>query len=88
MCKSASWQPLDDKEYVILEQDGIPIAAFMDVDEFEDYLEIQDSEVKRSIEESREEYLAGKGRPAEEQGNRMAQRYSSSFMLPWRISSR
>jgi hypothetical protein len=38
----------------------------MDVDEFEEYLEIQDPEVKRSIEQSRKEYLAGKGRPAEE----------------------
>ena len=30
-----------DKEYVILEKDGIPIAAMMDVDEFEDYLELR-----------------------------------------------
>ena len=54
------------KEYVILEKDGIPIAALTNVDEFEDYLELQDPEVKRSIERSRKEYLAGKSRPAEE----------------------
>jgi PHD/YefM family antitoxin component YafN of YafNO toxin-antitoxin module len=54
------------KEYVILEKDGIPIAALMDVDEFEDYLELQDPEVRRDIERSRKEYLAGKSRPAEE----------------------
>jgi Phd_YefM. len=55
-----------NKEYVILEKDGIPIAAMMDVDEFEDYLELQDPKVKRIIEESHKEYLAGKSRPAEE----------------------
>jgi PHD/YefM family antitoxin component YafN of YafNO toxin-antitoxin module len=55
-----------NKEYVILEKDGIPIAALMDVDEFEDYLELQDPKVKRDIEISRKEYLAGKSRPAEE----------------------
>jgi hypothetical protein len=54
------------KEYVILEKDGIPIAALMDVDEFEDYLELQDPEVRCDIERSRKEYLAGKSRPAEE----------------------
>ena len=31
-----------NKEYVILEKDGIPIAGIMDIDEFEDYLELQD----------------------------------------------
>ena len=44
-----------NKEYVILEKDGIPIAALMDVDEFEDYLELQDPKVKRDIEISRKE---------------------------------
>ena len=55
-----------NKEYVILEKDGIPIAAMMDVDEFEDYLELQDPEINRIIAEGRKEYLAGKCRPAEE----------------------
>jgi PHD/YefM family antitoxin component YafN of YafNO toxin-antitoxin module len=55
-----------NKEYVILEKDGIPIAALMDVDEFEDYLELQNPKVKRDIEISRKEYLAGKSRPADE----------------------
>ena len=31
-----------NKEYIILEKDGIPIAGLMDIDEFEDYLELQD----------------------------------------------
>ena len=54
-----------NKEYVILEKDGIPIAGMMDIDEFEDYLELQDRKVKRIIETGRQEYLAGKSRPAE-----------------------
>ena len=54
-----------NKEYVILEKDGIPVAALMDVDEFEDYLELQDPEVNRLIEKGRKEYLSGKTRPAE-----------------------
>ncbi len=54
------------KEYVILEKDGIPIAGIMDIDEFEDYLELQDPKVREHIRKSNEEYLAGKSRPAEE----------------------
>jgi prevent-host-death family protein len=50
------------KECFILEKDGLPVAALMDV-EFEDYLELRDPEVNQTIAESREEYL---GRPAEE----------------------
>lgn len=55
-----------NKEYVVLEKDGIPIAALMDVDEFEDYLELQDPKVRRDIAISNKQYLAGKSRPAEE----------------------
>ena len=54
------------KEYVILEKDGIPVAGLMDIHEFEDYLELQDPEVRAHIRESNQEYLAGKSRPAEE----------------------
>ena len=55
-----------NKEYVILEKGGIPVAGLMDADELEDYLEIRDPKVQRFIRKSHEEYLAGKGRPAEE----------------------
>lgn len=55
-----------NKEYVILEKDGIPIAGLMDIDELEDYLELQDPRVRTHIRKSNQEYLAGKGRPAEE----------------------
>ena len=55
-----------NKERFVLEKDGIPVAGIMDIDEFEDYLELQDPKVKRIIEKGRLEYLAGKSRPAEE----------------------
>ena len=55
-----------NKEYVILEKDGIPVAGLMDIHEFEDYLELQDPKVRAHIRESNQEYLAGKSRPAEE----------------------
>ena len=55
-----------NKEYVILEKDGIPIAGLMDIDEFEVYLELQDPKVREHIQKSNEEYLAGKSRPARE----------------------
>jgi antitoxin (DNA-binding transcriptional repressor) of toxin-antitoxin stability system len=52
------------KEYFILEKDGIPVAGLMDIDEFEDYLESKDPTVRRQIQESYQEYRAGKSRPA------------------------
>src|SRR5574341_1241648 len=55
-----------NKEYVILEKGGIPVAGLMDADELEDYLEVHGPRVQRFIRKSHEEYLAGKGRPAEE----------------------
>lgn len=55
-----------NKEYFILEKDGIPIAGLMDIDEFEDYLELKDPKIREHIKKSHLEYLAGKSRPAEE----------------------
>ncbi len=55
-----------NKEYVILEKDGIPIVGIMDIDEFEDYLEIQDPKIQMEIRQSYQEHLAGKSRPIEE----------------------
>lgn len=55
-----------DKEYIVLEKGGLPVAAIMDIDEFEDYLELRDPQVNRIIEEGTKEYLAGRARPAEE----------------------
>lgn len=55
-----------NKEYFVLEKDGIPVAGLMDIDEFEDYLELQDPKVRAHIQQSYQEYRAGKGRPIEE----------------------
>jgi hypothetical protein len=38
----------------------------MDIDEFEDYLELQDPKVERHIKKSTEDFLAGRSRPASE----------------------
>jgi len=54
-----------NKEYVILEKHGIPLAGVMDIDEFEDHLELQDPRVRAHIAKSRQEFLAGKNRPAD-----------------------
>lgn len=51
-----------NKEYVILEKDGIPIAGMMDIDEFEDYLELQDPQARRAIAKSNEDVRAGRVR--------------------------
>jgi prevent-host-death family protein len=53
-----------DHECFILERDGLPVAALMDMDEFEDYLELHDPEVGKAVAEGRKEHLAGKSRPA------------------------
>ena len=55
-----------DKEYIILEKDGLPVAGLMDIDEFEDYLELQDPKVKRDLSASARDYGAGRSRPAGE----------------------
>jgi hypothetical protein len=52
------------KEYFVLEKDGIPVAGLMDIDAFEDHLELQDPTVRAIIAAGRREYRAGKSRPA------------------------
>lgn len=54
-----------NKEYFILEKDGIPVAGILDADELEDYLELQNPAIRDQIRKSHEDYLAGKARPAE-----------------------
>ena len=55
-----------NKEYFILEKDGIPVAGIMGADELEDYLELQDPKVVRAIAKSSAQHRAGKSRPIEE----------------------
>lgn len=52
-----------DKEYFILEKDGIPVAGLLGADELEDYLEMRDPEARAHIRKSAAERRAGKGRP-------------------------
>ena len=53
-----------NREYFILEKDGIPVAGIMNVDEFEDYLDLQDAGLKKQIRRSQQEYRNGKARGA------------------------
>jgi prevent-host-death family protein len=55
-----------DHEYLILKDNGTPLAAVMDIDEFEDYLEVNDPKVRRAIEMSNEDIREGRTRPARE----------------------
>lgn len=55
-----------NKEYFILEKDGIPVAGILDAEELEDYLELQDPKVRRSIRESNADIAAERTRPAED----------------------
>lgn len=54
-----------NREYFILEKDGIPVAGLLSADELEDYLELQEPGVKEQIRKSNQEYRRGKGRDAE-----------------------
>lgn len=53
-----------NREYFILEKGGIPVAAIINVDELEDYLDLQDPGLKRQIRKSQAEYRRGKARAA------------------------
>ena len=52
-----------NKEYFILEKDGIPVAGIMGADELEDYLELQDPEARGAIAASNADIAAGRTRP-------------------------
>ena len=54
-----------NKEYFILEKDGIPVIGILDADELEDYLELRESRVEATIRRSNADVRAGRVRPAE-----------------------
>jgi len=54
-----------NKEYFILEKDGIPVAGIMAADELEDYLQLQDPKVRAQIAKSNADIAAGRTRPAD-----------------------
>jgi hypothetical protein len=53
-----------NREYFILEKDGIPVAGIMHVDDMEDYLEQQDESLKEQIKAGHQDYLGGRARDA------------------------
>lgn len=52
------------KECFVLEKGGIPLAGLLGVDELEDYLEIQDKQIQKQIDDGYAEYRRGKGQSA------------------------
>ena len=52
-----------DKDSFVLEKGGIPVAAILDIDEFEDWLETKDPGLKDQIRQGYEEYKKGKAVP-------------------------
>ena len=54
-----------NKEYFILEKDGIPVIGILDADELEDYLELRDERVAAAVRQSSADVKAGRVRPAE-----------------------
>ena len=55
-----------NNECFILEKNGIPIAGIMDIDDMEDWLELQDTEMQKQIAEGYKEYRQGRTRPLDE----------------------
>jgi len=55
-----------NKGYVVLEKDGYPVVGMMDIDEFEDYLELHNPRIQREIKASADDYRKGNFRPARE----------------------
>jgi hypothetical protein len=53
-----------NREFFILEKDGIPVVGLMHVDDLEDYLEMQNLAVKEQIKASAAEYHRGAARGA------------------------
>jgi hypothetical protein len=51
-----------NREYFILEKDGIPVVGIMHVDDFEDYLDLHDSDLNNHIAKSNAGYREGKAR--------------------------
>ena len=54
-----------NKEYFILEKDGIPVIGILDADELEDYLELRDRKVAAAIRQSNADVKAGRTRSAD-----------------------
>ena len=49
-------------EYFVLVKDGIPVAALMDPDELDDYLDLQDPAIRKTLTQGEQDARHGKGR--------------------------
>ncbi|OHA40006.1 MAG: hypothetical protein A3J31_01690 [Candidatus Taylorbacteria bacterium RIFCSPLOWO2_02_FULL_48_16] len=63
------------KERFVLEKDGYPVAALIDIDEYEDYLDSQDDGLKKQIKASWKEFQEGKAKPFDDFIARMKKKY-------------
>ena len=55
-----------NNECFILEKNGIPIAGIVDIDDLEDWLELQDPEIQEQLAEGYREYRQGKTKPLDD----------------------
>lgn len=55
-----------NREFFILEKDGIPVAGVMSADEMEDFLDLRDPGLKAQIRKSYQAYRRGRVRGADE----------------------
>ena len=55
-----------NREFFILEKDGIPVVGLMHVDDLEDYLEMRNRSLKEQVQTSVAEYRRGAARSASE----------------------
>ena len=53
-------------DVVVLEKDGIPVAALVDIDSLDDYLETRDPGLRRRMRESMKAHRSGRTRPVRE----------------------
>jgi prevent-host-death family protein len=61
------------RDYVVVERGGLPVAVIMDVDEFEDYLDLRDPAARKRIARASREQRAGESSPAESLLDRLKQ---------------
>jgi hypothetical protein len=71
-----------DKEYFILEKDGIPVAAIMNAEELEDYLEARDPRA----EETHSEELSGISSRQGAGRRQIPERAAHQFSEAWNVS--
>lgn len=62
-------------DQIILEKNNIPVAVIINIDDWEDYMELNDPEIQKQIDESYADYKAGRLIPAEEVFAEMRKKY-------------